>query len=222
MHKRGEVTHFISTHITEASFRAWPEILLIITYCTLSTLCSLSLALWECMCCRTVCTWYWKTRVYHLLLWKLTELSGNFLHSRFTSERSLFLTAGLSIQLLSGLTIHIKVWQIKGKTVFCHAVGGIPFYWHGLGPRVPLELRVSANQCQVLLPLSYLYTMMIHFSLDECGLFQDGSTTIYRAWGLPAWASEDYNDVNHTLLPLQKTYGRLGSLWCPNFAFFPF
>lgn len=82
MHKLSQFTHLRSTHVTEASFRAGlDDFFLIIAYFFLSTSCSVKLS--EC-CCTAVCTHY---TVQHLLHRRLIERSGNFMHSRFTSEK---------------------------------------------------------------------------------------------------------------------------------------
>ncbi len=44
--------------------------------------------------------------------------------------------------------------------------------WHGLGPLIPLEGRVTANQYEVVLS-DHLYPVMKHFYPDASGLFQD-------------------------------------------------
>ena len=72
------------------------------------------------------------------------------------------------------------------------------FCWHGLGPLVPLEGRVTANQYKVVLS-DHLYPMMKHFYPDGSGLFQDDNAPIHRARGVTEWFDEYENDVNHML-----------------------
>ena len=52
--------------------------------------------------------------------------------------------------------------------------GSVPlwrtFFWHGFGPLVSLEGRVTANQYKVVLS-DDLYPMMKHFYLEGRGLF---------------------------------------------------
>ena len=75
------------------------------------------------------------------------------------------------------------------------------FCWHGLGPLVPLEGRVTAK---VVLS-DHLYPMMKHFYPDGTGLFQDDNAPIHRARGVTEWFDEYKNDVNHMLWPSQST-----------------
>ena len=77
------------------------------------------------------------------------------------------------------------------------------FCWHGLGPLVPLEGRVTANQYKVVLS-DHLYPMMKHFYPDGSGLFQDDNAPIHRARGVTEWFDEYENDVNHMLWPSQS------------------
>ena len=77
------------------------------------------------------------------------------------------------------------------------------FCWRDLGPLVPLEGRVTANQYKVVLS-HHLYPMMRHFYPDESGLFQDDNAPIQRARGVTEWFDEYENDVNHTLRPSQS------------------
>ena len=73
------------------------------------------------------------------------------------------------------------------------------FCWHGLGPLVPLEGRVTANQYKVVVS-DQLYPMMKHFYPDGSGLFQDDNASIvHRARGVTEWFDEYENDVNHML-----------------------
>lgn len=70
-------------------------------------------------------------------------------------------------------------WQIKGKP------GGSFMLWrsfclHGLGPLVPLEGNVIANQYEVLL-IDHLYSEIKHFCLDGSGLFPDVPTPIHSS-----------------------------------------
>ena len=48
------------------------------------------------------------------------------------------------------------------------------FSWHGLGPRVPIEGRLSANQCKVFLSNQF-YPVIKPYYPDGSGLFQDDS-----------------------------------------------
>ena len=72
------------------------------------------------------------------------------------------------------------------------------FCWHGFGPLVPLEGRVTANQYKVVL-CHHLYAMMKHFYPDGSGLFQDDNAPIHRTRGVTGWFDEYENDVNHIL-----------------------
>ncbi len=54
------------------------------------------------------------------------------------------------------------------------------FCRHGLGPLVPSEGRVTANQYKVVLS-DHLYPMMKNFNPDGSGLFQDDNAPIHRA-----------------------------------------
>lgn len=56
------------------------------------------------------------------------------------------------------------------------------FCLHGLGPLVPLEGNVIANQYEVLL-IDHLYSEIKHFYPDGSGLFHGG----HRAQGLTEW-----------------------------------
>ena len=51
------------------------------------------------------------------------------------------------------------------------------FYWHGLGPLVTFEGRVTANQYKVDLS-DRLYLVMKHLFSDGSGLFHDDNTFI--------------------------------------------
>ncbi len=75
--------------------------------------------------------------------------------------------------------------------------------WLGLGPLVPSEGRVTANQYKVVLS-DHLYPVMKHFYLDGSGLFQDDNTPIHRARGVTEWFDEYENDVNHMLWSSQS------------------
>ncbi len=77
------------------------------------------------------------------------------------------------------------------------------FCWQGLGPLVPLEGRVTANQYKVVLN-DHLYPMMKHFYPDGSALFQDDNAPIHRARGVTEWFDEYENDVNHMLWPSQS------------------
>ena len=89
----------------------------------------------------------------------------------------------------------------EGIRWLCYAVGGILL--HGLGPLVPLEGRVTANQYKVVLS-DHLYPMMKHFYPDGSGLFQDANDPIHRERGVTEWFDEYENDVNHMLWPSQS------------------
>lgn len=65
----------------------------------------------------------------------------------------------------------------KGVQWLCYSVG--TFCWHGLGPLVTLEGRVTANQHKVVLT-HHLYPVMKHFYPDGSGLFQDDNAHIHR------------------------------------------
>ncbi len=77
------------------------------------------------------------------------------------------------------------------------------FCWHGLGPLVPLEGTVTANQYKVVLS-DHLYPMMKHVYPDGSGLFQDDNAPIHRARGGTECFDECENDVNHMLRPSQS------------------
>ena len=77
------------------------------------------------------------------------------------------------------------------------------FFWHGLGPHVSLEGRVTANQYKVVLS-DHLYPMMKHFYPDGSGLFQDDNTLIHRVRGVTEWFDEYENYVNHMPWPSQS------------------
>jgi len=85
----------------------------------------------------------------------------------------------------------------EGMWWLCYA-----FCWHGLGPLVPLERRVTANQYKVVLS-DHLYPMMKHFYPDGSGL-QDDNAPIHRARGVTEWFDEFKNNVNHMLWPSQS------------------
>ncbi len=67
------------------------------------------------------------------------------------------------------------------------------YSWHSLGPLVPLEGRVTANQYKVVLS-DHLYHMMKHFY----------PAPIHRVRGVTEWLDEYENDVNHMLWPSQS------------------
>ncbi len=77
------------------------------------------------------------------------------------------------------------------------------FFWYDLGPLVPLEGRVTANQYKVVLS-DHLYPMMKYFYPDGSGLFQDDNAPIHRAGGVTEWFDENENDVNHMLWSVQS------------------
>ena len=79
----------------------------------------------------------------------------------------------------------------EGIWWLCYALG--VFCWHGLGPLVPLEERVTANQYKVVLN-DHLYPMMKHFYPDGSGLFQDDNASIHGAQGVTEWFDEYEND----------------------------
>ncbi len=76
---------------------------------------------------------------------------------------------------MSGETQQMQIWW------FCYAVWAFCLY--GLGPLVPLEGRVTADQYKVVLS-DHLYPVMKHFYPDGSGLFQGDGTPIHRARGL--------------------------------------
>lgn len=77
------------------------------------------------------------------------------------------------------------------------------FCWHGLGPLVPLEGEVTANEYTVILS-DHLYPMMRHFYPDGSGLFQDDNAPLHRSQEVTQWFNENENDVNHMLWPSQS------------------
>ncbi len=68
------------------------------------------------------------------------------------------------------------------------------FWWHGLGPLVPLQGRVTANQYKVVLS-DHLHPMMKHLYPDGSGLFQDDNAPIHRAGGVTEWFDVYENDA---------------------------
>ena len=104
--------------------------------------------------------------------------------------------------------------KIKGKVGT--DLNGWPLHWgdlvpvmllgqfccHGLGPLVPLEGRVTANQWKIL--SDHLHPMLKHFYADGTGVLEDDNAPICRAWGVTEWFDEYENGVNHMLWPLQS------------------
>ena len=68
--------------------------------------------------------------------------------------------------------------QVTKRTNRNRSVGA--FCWHGLGPPVPLEGRVTADQHKFVLSV-HCYPVMKHFYSDGSGLFQDDNALIQRA-----------------------------------------
>ncbi len=66
----------------------------------------------------------------------------------------------------------------EGIWWLCYAVGGILLA--GVGPLVPLGVRVTANQYKV----DHLNPMMKHFYPDRSGLFQDDNAPTTGHQGL--------------------------------------
>lgn len=60
--------------------------------------------------------------------------------------------------------------------MICYAPGG-EFCLYGLGLLVLLERKVTVHQYTVILS-DHLYHMMMHFSLNGIGLFQDVNASI--------------------------------------------
>lgn len=71
---------------------------------------------------------------------------------------------------------------VKGSGVSVMLWGA--FRWHGLGPLVPLEGNVTANQYKVGLS-DHLYRTMKHFLPGGSGHFQDCIASFNRAQKVP-------------------------------------
>lgn len=69
---------------------------------------------------------------------------------------------------------------------------------HGLGPLVPSEERVTANQYRVSLS-DHLYPVMKRVQSDGSSLFQDDGAPVRRARGVNERFDEYENDANHAL-----------------------
>ena len=67
---------------------------------------------------------------------------------------------------------------------------------HYLGPLVPSEGRVTANQYKVVLSDCF-YPMMKHFYPDGSSLFQHDNAPIHTARGITEWCDDYENDVDH-------------------------
>ena len=79
--------------------------------------------------------------------------------------------------------------------------------WHGWGPLVSSEGRVTANQYKVVLN-DHLYPMMKHVYPDGSGLVQDDNAPTQRARGVTEWFDGYENKVNHILQPSESPVSR--------------
>lgn len=79
------------------------------------------------------------------------------------------------------------------------------FCWHGLGPLVPLEGRVTSNQYEVALS-DHLYPIMKHFYPDCNRLIQDDNASIRRAQRVTEWFDECENYMTRMLWPSQAPH----------------
>lgn len=95
-------------------------------------------------------------------------------------------------------SMHICIYCIHIQYSIDEDKAGLLQHCHGLGPLVPSEERVTANQYRVSLS-DHLYPVMKHVQPDGSGLFQDDGVPVRRARGVNEGFDEYENDADRVL-----------------------